>query len=75
MDACGLELLCSVEVEEDSLGGFGVAETFVADVGDAVAFGVGATGTGSPGDVDAEGIWGAEAGAFSDERDREVCVE
>jgi hypothetical protein len=66
LDACSLELLCSVEVEEDSLGGFRVAEAFVADVGDAVAFGVGASGARLPGDVDAEGVGGAEAGAFAD---------
>ena len=47
----------------------------MADVGDAVALCVGAAGTGLPGDVDAEGVGGAEAGAFADERDGELGVE
>jgi len=54
---------------------FGVAEAFVADVGDAVALGVGASGAGLPGDVDAKGVGRAEAGALADEQNGELCAE
>ena len=58
------------------MGSFGVAEACVAaDVGDAVAFGVGAAGARLPGDVDAEGVGGAEAGALADEEDSDAGVE
>ena len=62
-------------VEGDAGGGRGVVEACGADVGDAVAVGVGAAGSGIPGDVDAEGVWGAEAGTLADEDDGELGVE
>jgi hypothetical protein len=62
-------------VEGDAGGGGSVVEAGGADVGDAVAVGVGAAGSGIPGDVDAEGVWGAEAGALANENDGELGVE
>ena len=60
--------------EEAGGGGFG-GEACGADVGDAVAFGVGAAGVRLPGDVGAEGVGRAEAGAFADEDDGELRGE
>jgi hypothetical protein len=59
----------------DAVGGWGVVEALGADVGDAVAFGVGASGSGRPGEVGSEGVGGAEAGALADEEEGEVGVE
>ena len=55
--------------EVEFVGGLGVGQTFRADIGDAVAFGVGAAGLGVVGEVDAEAVGGGEAGALSDEDD------
>ena len=45
------------DVVGDSVRGFGVAQAFgSADVGDAVALGVGAAGMWAPGEVGAEGV-------------------
>ena len=54
------------EMEEGFGGGFG-GEAGGADVGDAVAVGVGVLGVGVEDEVGAQGIGGAEAGAFADD--------
>ena len=59
----------------DTVGGWDVVEALGADVGDAVAFSVGASGAGGPGKVGSEGVWGTEAGALADEEEGEVGVE
>ena len=51
------------------MGGFGVREAMGVDVGDAVAFGVGAADVGMPGEVDAKAIGRGEAGAFAQDDD------
>jgi hypothetical protein len=63
------------EVPGDLAGGGGVVEARLPDVRDTVAFGVGAAGAGMPGDVGAEGVGRAEAGALADEDDGGVRVE
>jgi len=62
-------------VEGDASGGGGVVEACGADVGDAVAVGVGAAGSGIPGDVDAEGVGRAEARTLANEDDGEAGLE
>ena len=47
----------------------------MADVGDAVAFGVGSAGAGVPGEVGSEGVRGAQAGAFADEDESESGLQ
>jgi hypothetical protein len=75
-DAGGLEAGGFGDVVGDAAGGGGVAEALgAADVGDAVALGVGAAGAGVPGEIDAEGVGRAEAGALADEKDGKVGVE
>src|SRR5277367_5233662 len=56
-------------------GGFLVGQSFGANVGDAVAVGVGAAWLRIPGDVDAEAVWGAEAGSFADQDYADFCGE
>src|SRR5271170_229362 len=56
-------------------GGFLVGQSFGANVGDAVAVGVGAAWVRIPGDVDAEAVWGAEAGSFADQDYADFCGE
>ena len=56
-NAGGLEAVGFGDVVGDSVRGFGVAQAFgSADVGDAVALGVGAAGMWAPGEVGAEGV-------------------
>ena len=74
-DAGGLEALGFSDVVCDAVGGFGVAQSLGADVGDAVALGVSAAGAGLPGEVDAERVWRAEAGTLADEERGELRVE
>jgi hypothetical protein len=75
-DACGLEASRFGEVVDDAVGGFGVGEAGRgADVGDAVALGVGTAGAGVPGEIDTEGVWRAEAGALADEEQGDVGGE
>jgi len=59
----------------DAGGGGGVVQAFGADIGDAVALGVGAARSRGPGDVGTEGVGRAEAGTFADEDDGCVGVE
>jgi hypothetical protein len=59
----------------DAGGGRDVVEASGADVRDAVAVGVGAAWSWVPGDVGAEGVGGAEAGALTDEDEREAGVK
>ena len=61
------------EVVED-LGGGGWGEAVGADVGDAVAVGVGVVGVGVVDEVGAEGCGGGEAGAFAEEDEGELGV-
>lgn len=61
-----LESLGFGAVEGDAGGGGDVVEASGADVRDAVAVGVGAAWGWVPGDVGAEGVGGAEAGALAD---------
>ena len=74
-DAGGLEAAGFGDVVCDAVGGFGVAQAFGADVGDAVALGVGAARARLPGEVDAEGVRRAESGALADEEHSELRVE
>ena len=59
----------------DAVGGLRIAKTLGADVGDAVALGVSATGPWLPGEVDAERIRRTEAGALADEEHGELRGE
>lgn len=61
--------------EMELVGGEGVVESFGADVGDAVALGVGAAGPGRPGEVEAEAVGRGETGPFADEEDDLCCAE
>jgi len=63
------------DVPGDFGGGGGVVDPIGADVGDAVAFGVGAARARSPGDVGAERVGRTEAGTLADEYDGGVGVE
>jgi len=61
--------------EMELVGGEGVVEPFGADVGDAVAFGVVASGPGGPGEIEAKAVGRGEAGTFADEEDDQCCAE
>jgi len=69
--ACQLQATRSIQIEEEPGRRLSIVEASGADVGDAVAFGVGAAGAGSPSDVGSQGVGGAEAGALAYEHDDE----
>ena len=57
------------------MGGFGRGETAGADIGDAVAIGIGFSGDGTMGEISAETVGAAEAGTFAEQDQRDSRAE
>src|ERR1035438_851279 len=56
-------------------GGFLVRQTFRADIGNAIAFGVAAAAARIPGEVHAKAVWRAKARAFANQDYARFCAE
>ncbi len=70
-----METFRFAHVEDDSLRRVRVAQSLMANVGDAVAFRISPARPWAPGDIDTQRIGCAQAGTFADQSDSKAWLQ